>query len=157
MLHQMVAGACLQIVPWSSISTDLDVLLSDLAMCGDGLLPGAKLLANLEAELVLGVPLHLVRSKFAWIHAWSIIYTLVWNFELHRILVANQIEHFFVGSVCLRRKLFPPILVHICEGPSLQRNLYAPECSDHSNIIYTLPAWRTPYWKICFNVILALR
>lgn len=64
-LHQMVSGARLQIVPRSSVTSDLDVLLGDPAMCCDGLLPGAKLLGNLEAQLVLGVPLHLVRSKFS--------------------------------------------------------------------------------------------
>jgi hypothetical protein len=39
------------------------VLLSDLAMRGDGALPGAQLLGDLEAYLVLGVPLHLIWRK----------------------------------------------------------------------------------------------
>ena len=43
------------------------MLLSDLAMRGHGALPGAQLPGDLEAYLVLGVPLHLVWSKFTWI------------------------------------------------------------------------------------------
>lgn len=134
-LRRMVSGAGLQIVPGSSVSGDLDVLPGDLAMRGDGALPGAQLPGDLEAYLVLGVPLHLIWSKFTGIAGPSSTH---W-FELHRMYFDKNWTH-FVGCVCLWRQLFPPIMVHSRERTPLQRHLYAAECRDHSDIIYALPA-----------------
>jgi hypothetical protein len=75
------------------------VLLSDLAVRGDGLLPGAKLLADLEARLVLGVPLHPVRGKFSRICSRSTVYTLVSNFELRATYSSIEIVEQFLQGV----------------------------------------------------------
>lgn len=58
------SGARLQVVPRPSVSGDLDVPPGHLAVRRHGAVPGAQQLpGDLEAEVVLGVPLHPVRSK----------------------------------------------------------------------------------------------
>lgn len=59
-----ILGAGLQIVPWSTVSGNMDVLLSDLAMRRDGILPRIKLLTDLETSFDLGAPLHFIWSKY---------------------------------------------------------------------------------------------